>query len=92
MLTAIVRDGTVRFAEDGHRVDVPVEVLREVLSSLGEPDAEGWMHVEEVAAALGISVSTIRWWCANGTIKATKHGKRWAVRPSDLARFREGSR
>ena len=31
-------------------------------------------------------------WCANGTIKAVKHGKRWAVRPSDLARFREGSR
>ena len=90
MLTAIVRGDTVRFADNGQAVEVPVDVLRDVLAGMGEPDAEGWMHVEEVADALGISVSTIRWWCANGTLRAVKHGKRWAVRPSELARFQGG--
>ena len=92
MLTAIVRGETVRFAEDGQHVDVPVDVLREVLSSLGEPDREGWMTAEEVSEAIHTSVSTVRWWCSNGTLKASKIGRRWMVRPSDLARFREGSR
>jgi excisionase family DNA binding protein len=77
---------------------VPVEWLRAqlVAGPCGEsPEGDGeegrgslaGMTVEEVAAELDRSPSTVRGWCISGALKGYKFGREWRVKRSDVVAF-----
>ena len=43
-----------------------------------------YLTVEEVSARFGVPVSTVRRWCADGTLPAEKSGRQWLVREDEL--------
>jgi excisionase family DNA binding protein len=43
-----------------------------------------FLTVEEVSARFGAPVSTVRRWCADGTLPAEKSGRQWIVREDEL--------
>lgn len=97
MTAFLVGPASVTVLCDKGPVEIPRDEFERICRTAREmwesADAdEGWLHASDVARALGASVSTVRWWCQHGTLRAVKHGRRWAVRPSELARFREGCR
>ena len=47
------------------------------------------MTTHEAAAALGLSVSTVRVQIANGAIAARKVGRDWHITPGEVERYRE---
>lgn len=91
MLTVVVQGGRVVLMEGESRIEADLAELRAVLDVAAGKE-ERWLHVEDMAPALGASESTVRFWCQEGTLPAVKHGRKWAVRERDLARFMEGRR
>ena len=91
MLTVVVQGGRVVLMEGESRIEADLADLRAVLDVAAGKE-ESWLHVEDMAPALGASESTVRFWCQEGTLPAVKHGRRWAVRERDFARFLEGRR
>lgn len=91
MLTVVVHDGRVVLMEGESRIEADLMELRSVLDAAAGKD-ESWLHVEDMAPALGASESTVRFWCQEGTLPAVKHGRKWAVRERDFRRFAEGRR
>lgn len=55
-------------------------------------DRRDLITVEEAAVRLGVSVATIRRYCATGKLKAQKTGRAWLVEESSLPSGRAGSR
>jgi excisionase family DNA binding protein len=52
---------------------------------------DGWMTLAEIAAELRMSPATIRSWVSQGTLRATRAGKRkWLVRRSEFERMLAG--
>jgi excisionase family DNA binding protein len=45
------------------------------------------LTLAEVTDYLGVSEETVRRWCEQGRLPATKHGRRWSVRLEDLNEF-----
>jgi excisionase family DNA binding protein len=43
-----------------------------------------YLTVEEVSVRYGVPVSTVRRWCADGTLPAEKSGRQWLVREDEL--------
>jgi excisionase family DNA binding protein len=89
MLTVVVQGDRVVLMEGESRIEAGLAELMAVLDVAAGKD-EAWLHVEDMAPALGASDSTVRFWCQEGTLPAVKHGRRWAVRERDFARFMEG--
>ncbi len=48
------------------------------------PDSEAWSSVEEVAAHLGASKDTIYGWIEHQGLPATKFGRRWKAKLSEV--------
>jgi excisionase family DNA binding protein len=56
-----------------------------------DPPEDRWMTLAEIAAELRMSPATIRSWVSQGTLQATRAGKRkWLVRRSELDRLLAG--
>ena len=91
MLTVVVQGGRVVLMEGESRIEAGLAELMAVLDVAAGKD-EAWLHIEDMALALGASESTVRFWCQEGTLPAVKHGRRWAVRERDFQRFVEGRR
>ena len=91
MLTVVVQGDRVVLMEGESRIEAGLAELMAVLDVAAGRE-ERWLHVEDMAPALGASESTVRFWCQEGTLPAVKHGRRWAVRERDFARFMEGRR
>lgn len=89
MLTVVVQGDRVVMMEGESRIEAGLAELMAVLDVAAGKD-ESWLHVEDMAPVLGASESTVRFWCQEGTLPAVKHGRRWAVRERDFARFMEG--
>lgn len=89
MLTVVVQGDRVVLMEGESRIEAGLAELMAVLDVAAGKD-EAWLHVEDMAPALGASESTVRFWCQEGALPAVKHGRRWAVRERDFARFMEG--
>lgn len=89
MLTVVVQGDRVVLMEGESRIEAGLAELMAVLDVAAGKE-EAWLHVEDMAPALGASESTVRFWCQEGTLPAVKHGRRWAVRERDFARFMEG--
>lgn len=90
MPTAIVIGESVRFSDGEGRVEVPLEVLREIVASLDGGPSEEWVLVEDAAEALGVSASTVRNWCRDGTLCGRKVGRRWHVGLSGVRKLGGG--
>ena len=91
MLTVVVQGDRVVLMEGESRIEAGLAELMAVLDVAAGKE-EAWLHVEDMAPALGASESTVRFWCQEGTLPAVKHGRRWAVRERDFQRFVEGRR
>ena len=48
--------------------------------------------VAEIAERMGLNVSRVRVWVADGRLPATKYGKTWLVKESDLLAFEKNTR
>ena len=46
------------------------------------------MTLNEAAAVLGLSPSTLRWQIHNGKLRATKRGRDWWVTKAEVERYR----
>jgi excisionase family DNA binding protein len=56
-----------------------------------DPPEDRWMTLAEIAAELRMSPATIRSWVSQGTLQATRAGKRkWLIRRSELDRLLAG--
>ena len=56
-----------------------------------EPQDDPWLTLAEIAEELRMSPATIRSWISNGTLRATRAGRRkWLVRRSELDRMLGG--
>jgi excisionase family DNA binding protein len=56
-----------------------------------DPPEDRWMTLAEIAAELRMSPATIRSWVSQGTLQATRAGRRkWLVRRSELDRLLAG--
>ncbi len=56
-----------------------------------EPQEDPWLTLAEIAEELRMSPATIRSWISNGTLQATRAGRRkWLVRRSELDRMLGG--
>jgi len=56
-----------------------------------EPQDDPWLTLAEIAEELRMSPATIRSWISNGTLRATRAGRRkWLVRRSELDRMLAG--
>src|SRR5579859_5469167 len=51
-----------------------------------------YLVVEEISRRLGAPESTVRRWCANGTLKAVKQGKQWVIDEADMPAKAPGGR
>lgn len=91
MLTVVVQGDRVVLMEGDSRIEAGLAELMAVLDVAAGKD-ESWLHVEDMAPALGASESTVRFWCQEGTLPAVKHGRKWAVRERDFRKFAEGRR
>ena len=89
MLTVVAHDGRVVLMDGENRIEADLKALGEALDAAAGKD-EAWLHVEDIAPALGASESTVRFWCQEGTLPAVKHGRKWAVRERDFRTFMEG--
>jgi len=63
-------------------VEIAQELDRPIPASSGRI-----MTVSEVAERLGLSVAMVRRYCETGIIPATKVGRDWSMRQSDVERF-----
>lgn len=91
MLTVVVQGDRVVLMEGESRIEAGLAELMAVLD-VAAGKGEAWLHVEDMAPALGASESTVRFWCQEGTLPAVKHGRKWAVRERDFRTFMEGRR
>lgn len=53
---------------------------------------EKLLKVKEVAERLNVSESTIKRWCNDGTLKASKFGRGYRIEESDLEEFIKNSK
>ena len=47
-----------------------------------------WMTVQEVANEMSVTEGRVRQWILGSALTATKFGKSWAVKRSDLQKFK----
>ena len=54
--------------------------------------SEEYLTADEAAQRLRVHGDTIRDWCRTGQLRATKVGKQWRIRPTDLDSFMKPNR
>lgn len=86
MTSVIVAGGRVRIADARGSAEAPVEDVRRALA-MADGVEPGWVRVEDAAALIGVSESTLRHWCAQGTVGASKLGRRWAIPEAEVRRL-----
>lgn len=52
-----------------------------------DDNSASWMDIREVAALLPVQAQTVWKWIKSGKLTATRMGRRWYVKPSDLEAF-----
>jgi len=54
----------------------------------GEPVQEKeWLNAKDISEMLGVPQDSVRQWIRDKRLKATKPGREWLVRKSDLEEF-----
>jgi len=57
------------------------------VDDLSVRSVDEWLTVQDVAMLVKFDEETVRRWITRGTLKATKVGREWRVKRSDLERF-----
>jgi excisionase family DNA binding protein len=74
--------------ESGDIVTLPYDVLYKWLTK-DESVIRDYLTVSDIAGLERRSPDTVRRWCRQGRIRATKNGKDYAVSKSDYAAFKD---
>jgi len=56
---------------------------------MSAPDADPWLTPEQVGGELKVHPATVRLWIRNGRLRATRVGRSWRVRRSEIDRVLE---
>ena len=77
------------FADPGaHEKTSPLSTV----TSLSRPEAHAWLTAAQVAAAVQVTVRTVRTWIASGELPAFRIGRRIRISVEDLRAFAQRHR